>query len=327
MNMYSVVRADAAHLPCENASCDIVLGSPPYLTARSYLENGQNIGIARKCEAWISWMLEVTTEALRVSRGAVVWVAAGSTKDRNYQPACEGLMYEWWKRGGHAYRPCYWHRVGIPGSGGDQWFRADIEYAMCFKMEGELPWTDNLANGQPCKCPPGGQVSHRNASGRRASEGKMMKLAGDESAPKVKAMVDGRLPSASLSTSKRTAIGTRVQVYTPPEKANPGNLISIPVGGGRLGHHMAHENEAPYPVDLAAWFIRSLCPPNGLVCDPFCGSGTTLDAARREGRNGIGFDLRMSQVELAKRRMESPPTAPKEVKPDTDQLSLFGSVA
>lgn len=89
----------------------------------------------------------------------------------------------------------------------------------------------------------------------------------------------------------------------PPTLANPGCLIKgIKVGGGLMGHKLAHENEAPFPQKLPEWFIRSHCPPNGLVLDPFMGSGTTVAAAETLGRNSVGCDLRLSQCQLAKKR-------------------------
>lgn len=106
----------------DDDSVDLVFGSPPYCDARAYGINAQ-----RKCLKWVEWMLAVTTAAARVCRGPVLWVAGGVTRKFNYWPACEGLMWEWWKRGGmHTlYRPCIYHRVGIPGSGGKDWFRKD----------------------------------------------------------------------------------------------------------------------------------------------------------------------------------------------------------
>lgn len=91
--------------------------------------------------------------------------------------------------------------------------------------------------------------------------------------------------------------------HLPPVLANPGCLVKgIRVGGGLMGHKLAHENEAPFPLKLAQWFIRGWCPPNGLVMDPFSGSGTTCHAAMTLGRRGIGCDLRFSQCELGRRR-------------------------
>ena len=70
-----------------------------------------------------------------------------------------------------------------------------------------------------------------------------------------------------------------------------------------LGHPIAHENEAPFPEKLAEFFIRSFCPPGGVVLDPFVGSGTTPAVAVMHGRNAIGIDIRQDQIDLSTRRI------------------------
>jgi len=45
------------------------------------------------------------------------------------------------------------------------------------------------------------------------------------------------------------------------------------------------------PVSLVERIIKVSCPPNGIVCDPFMGSGTTAVAAIKSGRQWIGFDI------------------------------------
>ncbi len=82
-----------------------------------------------------------------------------------------------------------------------------------------------------------------------------------------------------------------------------GSVISLRVGGGAMGHPAAQSNEAPYPLDLPAFFVKSFCPPDGVVCDPFSGSGTTAHAAFENGRRFVGCDLRQSQVDLCGRRL------------------------
>lgn len=91
--------------------------------------------------------------------------------------------------------------------------------------------------------------------------------------------------------------------YVDPDISNPGNIISGTVGHGHLGWVDAHENEAPFPEWLADFFVRSFCPPNGIVLDCFSGSGTTVAAALKAGRKGIGFDLRASQCWLGETRV------------------------
>jgi hypothetical protein len=90
-----------------------------------------------------------------------------------------------------------------------------------------------------------------------------------------------------------------------PKIANPGNCIIVKarVGGGHMGSKLCHENEAPFPEDMAEFFVRSFCPPGGIVLDPFSGSGTTVSVAVACGRRGIGIDIRPSQVQLGTRRL------------------------
>lgn len=93
--------------------------------------------------------------------------------------------------------------------------------------------------------------------------------------------------------------------YAPPDFANPGNVLKCDIGGGAMGHVLAHENEAPFPLELPTFFVKSFAPPGGTVCDPFSGSGTTMEAAIGNGRNFIGCDIRQSQVDLALKRLSS----------------------
>lgn len=48
---------------------------------------------------------------------------------------------------------------------------------------------------------------------------------------------------------------------------------------------------APYPVDLCRIPILATCPGDGVVLDPFCGTGTTLLAAQTLGRKSVGIDI------------------------------------
>jgi hypothetical protein len=283
-------------------------------------------------------MLLVTAEAQRVSRGPVIWVAANVTRDRNYWPACEGLMWEWWKRGGESqlYRPLAWTKNGLPGSGGRDWFRADWEYCMCFKRPGELPWSDNTACGHEPVYQNGGACSNRMTNGLRVNDpfGFDRTTQGrgrfKDGRPKPGGRSDdafgigrssspgARRANGDLKTphTKREPDGSmRVQKYAKPKLANPGTVLRVEVGGGRMGSPLSHLNEAPYPVGIPDFFIRSLCPPGGTVLDCFSGSGTTVSVARRLGRTGIGIDLRLNQCELGRRRLAEPERVAKAKRP------------
>lgn len=135
--------------------------------------------------------------------------------------------------------------------------------------------------------------------------------------PIICATKSGRLPwadnkamgSRPKQNKPRTATnrhkdGTRKNVtYIDPDISNPGNIVEGLVGSGGMGWKDATQNEAPFPEWLAEFFIRSFCPPGGLVLDPFSGSGTTVSVAVKNGRSGIGVDARESQVWLGETRL------------------------
>jgi len=53
----------------------------------------------------------------------------------------------------------------------------------------------------------------------------------------------------------------------------------------------------------AEYWIEKLCPPDGIVCDPFVGGGTTPAAAQKLGRQWIRFEIVESQARIAGSRL------------------------
>lgn len=257
----------------EEDSVDLVFGSPPYEDAR--VPNDDPFGTY--CgQDWVDWMVEVYQESLRVCRGLVAFVVQGRTRKFKWSATPALLMADLHRSGIHLRDCVFFHRVGVPGSGGPDWLRHDVEYMVCATNGGKLPWSDNVAMGHPPKWAPGGDMSHRMQNGRRV---------------------------AKLHT-KNTGDKKVVQGYNPPKKANPGNLIHCDVGGGRMGSMLSHQNEAPFPETLADFMVLSFCPPGGIVLDPFGGSGTTMASSIKNGRNSISIDVRLSQVYVMGCRLE-----------------------
>ena len=57
------------------------------------------------------------------------------------------------------------------------------------------------------------------------------------------------------------------------------------------------------PLALLKRIIEVSSNKNDLVLDPFCGSGTTLEAAKKLGRNYIGIDINKKAIDISKERI------------------------
>jgi site-specific DNA-methyltransferase (adenine-specific) len=64
------------------------------------------------------------------------------------------------------------------------------------------------------------------------------------------------------------------------------------------------QHPAPFPYELAYRLVRMFSFHGDTVCDPFCGTGTTLLAAGRTGRNGIGVELDLAYARMAAKRLK-----------------------
>ena len=89
-------------------------------------------------------------------------------------------------------------------------------------------------------------------------------------------------------------------------------------GGGAHGNFVlpipppeGHPTAKPLPV-LAQW-VRWFTNPGDTILDPFAGSGTTLRAAKDEGRRAVGVELDERYCEVIAKRL--------------GQDTLFGSIA
>jgi hypothetical protein len=105
----------------------------------------------------------------------------------------------------------------------------------------------------------------------------------------------GKYATVSLRTVIDGLHDNRWPEYFHPYGKNPGDVWTLPTASFSGAHF------AVFPLALAERLVRALCPPGGLVLDPFCGSGTALLAAVRSGRRGLGFEINPEYVEMARR--------------------------
>lgn len=83
-----------------------------------------------------------------------------------------------------------------------------------------------------------------------------------------------------------------------PHGSKPGDVWDIiPEDTQKRKSHFA-----PYPEDLCRIPILAACPRDGIVLDPFCGTGTTLVVACQLGRKSIGIDIAEEYTAVASAR-------------------------
>lgn len=98
--------------------------------------------------------------------------------------------------------------------------------------------------------------------------------------------------------------GKRVKagVIKSGEKKCNGTIFNYNFGGD--GSKLKSKHPAVFPNLLALDFIECFCPKDGLVCDPYSGSGTTAVAAKSSNRRYIGIDINQEYVDIANQRLE-----------------------
>ena len=72
-----------------------------------------------------------------------------------------------------------------------------------------------------------------------------------------------------------------------PSDSGAEDVWSIPARPRQNGA----KQTAPFPDELVEQCLAVGCPPGGVVLDPFCGSGTTMRVALRDGHPALGIEL------------------------------------
>jgi site-specific DNA-methyltransferase (adenine-specific) len=84
-----------------------------------------------------------------------------------------------------------------------------------------------------------------------------------------------------------------------------GSLETASAGGkyGSIKAKKANHHPTVKPTSLMQYLVRLVTPPNGIVLDPFLGSGSTGKAAMYEGFNFVGIELTPEYLPIAKARI------------------------
>jgi DNA modification methylase len=306
--------------------------SPPYWGLRDYGHDGQ-IGLESTPEAYVERMVEVFREVRRVLRDdGTLWLNLGDSyagywgdsKAREEGRHSSADTNGWTNGFNMNARPSFdqfrssgikpkdlvgipW-RVALALQADGWWLRQDIIWHKPNPMPESI--TDRCTkaheyifllaksaryfyDAEAIK-----QVAKSSSEGIRFGGSKY----GDSSDPKH--------ATKSGSVSKEYATANRRSVWTITTKSYRG----------------AHF--ATFPEALVEPMILAGSPEDGLVLDPFTGSGTTGAVALRLGRNFVGCELNPEYVKLAESRLrgEAPPVLESEESEESDDsvFDLFG---
>ena len=160
-----------------------------------------------------------------------------------------------------------------------------LEHDLGLLLRGELIW--QKGEGASGSCAWGSFRSAANPVLRDISERVIVASKGRfDRARSVKQRAAEGLPHESTLMTEDFMAMTLDIWSIPPESAR------------RVGH------PAPFPVELPEQLIRLYTFKDDLVLDPFMGSGSALVAAARLGRRYVGYDLDVTYVEIARRRVQ-----------------------
>jgi DNA modification methylase len=311
-------RKRIAELP--DQSIQSVITSPPYLAKRAYLapddpNKALEIGQEDTPADFLAALLALTDDLWRVLRDdGTIWINLGDTaafsggSGGDYLPG--GLREGQARYEGSARRAVNERRWNRAKSG---W---PLAKSVCWIPQlfgASLAYGRNLLTGEPCQqwvtrppvtwCKPNPSVGEIIDKFREATE--LIVWAAKTSKPggyyfDLDAIREVPSGYERVSVVRETPPGQRkrtVQDKCNPKGTPPLDWWEIPTQPYAGAHF------ATFPEALIHRPVIASCPPDGIILDPFAGSGTTLAVAFGNGRSSIGIDLDPRNADLARQRV------------------------
>lgn len=294
---------------------DCCVTSPPYYALRDYGVDGQ-IGLEETPEAYIDKLVEVFTEVYRVLKPeGTLWLNLGDSycgtgdkgnlKDPKYPEGRNGQRISKTKNiiglkhkdligipwmaafalrercGFYLRQDIIWHKPNpMPESVTD---RCTKSHEYIFLMsKSQRYYFDYEAISEPCA----DQSRTSYQSGKRSNG--INKDRNDNDFGERSKTWKPRTKNCMDDGQKPNTMHLRREAGLPDEQyvvRNKRDVWSVNVKPDTVAHF------ATYPEELIRPCILAGCPKDGIVLDPFMGSGTTARVAMKLDRNYIGFEL------------------------------------
>lgn len=276
MGEATAVQGDAMNLPLADGAVDLIVTSPPYFALRSYQDAGTHyegqVGSEATPQAFLEALWKATAEMKRVLKpSGSIFVNLG---DKYSQYAGEN-----YGRMGHSFG-----RERKPNNGETP--PANIKSAP--KVWG-IPLKSLML------------LPHRYAIGCVDTLGLICRQDQVWSKP-------NGIPDTATDRVRRTheywLHFTKKPRYYSAQTEVPGSVWTVASEPLRVPPELDVDHHAAFPTEFPRRFILGWCPHDGVVLDPFGGSGTTAVVAQALGRSAISIDLSHDYTRLAKWRVE-----------------------
>lgn len=244
---------------------DLIVTSPPYADARHKHYDSVHP------DAYADWFLsfhEPFFDALKPTGSLILNIkdkVVGGVRHRFVWQTIDALC----ARGWYAIDDYIWHKTNpMPGA-----------------------WPTRLRDGWECCFHLAkSRRPHFNADGVRRPignwvESRLKKLGGND--------------LSRHNSANESGFGRDISKWVGKTSVLPSNVLSLALVGKNKGH------PAVFPVELPLFFIKLMCPEDGLVVDPFGGSGTTGIAALSVGRRSVLIDNNAEYCKEALQRLQS----------------------
>lgn len=273
---------------------NLVFTSPPYAEQREY-DKSSGFRPIPPIE-YVDWFRDVATNIQR-------FIAPDGSYFLNIKPSCEGLdteLYvmdlvlaharEW---GWHFATEFCWERNGVPKSV-TQRFKNQFEPVYQFVMNRWKMRPDAVRHASDNVPVAGGPGSGETSWAKKQGGFGAHSVSGSFGAAKKRRNGTSELMSGVQGVAKDCG------EYIGPGMAYPGNRLPT-----FAGSHDATGHTAAFPVGLPDFFIRAYTDDGDVVYDPFSGSGSTIIAAEKNGRVGLGMELSPAYCDVIIRRWQA----------------------
>lgn len=283
-----------------DASVDCIVTSPPYYGLRNYQAEGQ-YGLEASPQEYVTQMRKVFTEARRVlTDDGTCWINLGDSYSYSYPPGSSG------RQGSSGYRAGRTHHAieGLPGTRAlppKNLMMIPARVALALQGDGWILRSDIIwhkTNAMP-------ESVRDRCSNRHEHLFMLTKSARYHfDLDAIREPVTGGSHGHTAATNERrrakaqgVGLGRNASSKSTLGKAGetraPGDVWAMSVSRTVQAHF------ATFPMELPIRCIKAGCRAGGTVLDPFSGSGTTGEAARKLGRRYIGIDINPDYHDLA----------------------------